>query len=136
MRAFSTGLDASAEQIINWFVMPLGLEVTFEEAREHLGLETRASMERSGDCRHHANPAGLVFAGHNVCRQTPTRRQYSSLTTAWYQKTEATFSDCLALVRKHLWNSSFHVKSAQNADFISLSKQEWEHLVFCLSAAA
>jgi hypothetical protein len=58
------------------------------------------------------------------------------LTTAWYQKTEATFSDCLALTRKHLWDSSFHVKSAQNADFISLPKQEWEHLVFCLSAAA
>jgi hypothetical protein len=58
------------------------------------------------------------------------------LTAAWRQKTEETFSDCLALARKHLWDSGFHVKSAWKADFISLPKQEWELLISCLSAAA
>jgi hypothetical protein len=36
----STKLDATPEQIVEWFVMRWSLEVTFEEAREHLGLET------------------------------------------------------------------------------------------------
>ncbi|MDQ3013049.1 MAG: hypothetical protein M3X11_20370, partial [Acidobacteriota bacterium] len=36
-----TDLEASAEQIVNWFVMRWGLEVIFEETREHLGMETQ-----------------------------------------------------------------------------------------------
>jgi len=52
------------------------------------------------------------------------------------QTQEATFSDCLALVRKHLWNSRFKVKPAWKADVVTLPKQEWEYLISYLSAAA
>jgi hypothetical protein len=31
--------------------------------------------------------------------------------------------------------SAFQVKSARKADFVSLPKQEWEHLISCLAAA-
>jgi hypothetical protein len=34
-------INATAEEIIRWFVMRWSLEVTFEEAREHLGMETQ-----------------------------------------------------------------------------------------------
>jgi hypothetical protein len=37
----STQLDAPALQIVNWFVRRWQIEVTFEEARRHLGLETQ-----------------------------------------------------------------------------------------------
>jgi hypothetical protein len=131
-----TNLEASAEQIVNWFVMRWGLEVTFEEAREHLGMETQRQWSDLAIARTTPILLGLFSLVTMFAHSLRPDGNIPLLTTAWYQKTEATFSDCLALVRKHLWNSSFHVKSAQNADFISLPKQEWEHLVFCLSAAA
>jgi hypothetical protein len=36
--------------------------------------------------------------------------------TSWYHKTEATFSDALATVRQHLWNSFQFGTSSPNAD--------------------
>ena len=131
-----TNLEASAEQIVNWFVMRWGLEVTFEEAREHLGMETQRQWSDLAIARTTPILLGLFSLVTMLAHKLQPDGNIPLLTTAWYQKTEATFSDCLALVRKHLWDSNFHVKSAQNADFISLPKQEWEHVVFCLSAAA
>lgn len=131
-----TDPEASAEQIVNWFVMRWGLEVTFEEARAHLGMETQRQWSELAIARTTPILLGLFSLVTMFARKLQPDGNIPVLTTAWYQKTEATFSDCLALVRKHLWDSSFHVKSAQNADFISLPKQEWEHLVFCLSVAA
>jgi hypothetical protein len=88
----------------------------------------------------------LLITFHPVIRSHPHDSTLSNFgqvdgiipvsTTAWYQKTEATFSDSLALARKHLWDSGFHVGSAWKADFVSLPKQESEFLISCLSAAA
>ena len=38
---FATDLDATPEQILAWVVMRWGIEVTFEETRAHLGLESQ-----------------------------------------------------------------------------------------------
>jgi hypothetical protein len=131
-----TDTKVSAEQIINWFVMRWGLEVTFEEAREHLGMETQRQWSDLAIARATPILLGLFSLVTIFASKLQGDGKIPVLTTAWYQKTEATFSDCLALVRKHLWNSSFHAKSARKADFVSLPKQEWEYLISCLSAAA
>jgi hypothetical protein len=131
-----TNLDASAEQIVNWFVMRWGLEVTFEEVREHLGMETQRQWNDLAIARTTPILLGLYSLVTMLASKLQPDGKIPLLTTAWYQKTEATFSDCLALLRKHLWDSRFHVKSARNADFIRLPEQEWKHLLFCLSAAA
>ncbi len=131
-----TDTNVSAEQIINWFVMRWGLEVTFEEAREHLGMETQRQWSDLAIARTTPILLGLFSLVTIFASKLQGDGKIPVLTTAWYQKTEATFSDCLALVRKHLWNSSFHAKSARKADFVSLPKQEWEYLISCLSAAA
>ena len=131
-----TDTNASAEQIINWFVTRWGLEVTFEEAREHLGMETQRQWSDLAIARATPIILGLFSLVTIFASKLQGDGKIPVLTTAWYQKTEATFSDCLALVRKHLWNSGFHVKSARKADFVSLPKQEWERLISCLSAAA
>jgi len=39
------------------------------------------------------------------------------LKTAWYQKNEATFSDVIALVRRHIWSSRKLVKSSGKGHF-------------------
>jgi hypothetical protein len=116
--------------------MRWSLEVTFEEAREHLGMETQRQWSDLAIGR--ATPVILGLFSLVImlaCRLQPDGKVLI-LTTAWYQKTEATFSDCLALVRKHLWSSNIHKMSAQKADVFSLSAKDWEDLLSCLSAAA
>jgi len=41
----STNTELSASQIAEWFVMRWQLEVTFEEARAHLGIETQRQLK-------------------------------------------------------------------------------------------
>ena len=36
-----TDLEAEPERILSWFVLRWQLEVTFQEARRHLGFETQ-----------------------------------------------------------------------------------------------
>lgn len=131
-----TDTQATASQIINWFVMRWGLEVTFEEAREHLGMETQRQWSDLAIARTTPILLGLFSLVTIFASKLQGDGNIPILTTAWYQKTEATFSDCLALVRKHLWNSRFHVTPARKADVVTLPKREWEHVISCLSAAA
>ena len=41
----STGLDHTPLEILSWFVRQWRMEVTFEEARAHVGIETRETVE-------------------------------------------------------------------------------------------
>ena len=131
-----TDINATAEEIIRWVVMRWSLEVTFEEAREHLGMETQRQWSDLAIARTTPVILGLFSLVIMLARRLQPDGKVPILTTAWYQKTEATFSDCLALVRKHLWNSNIHKMSARKADVFSLSAKDWEHLLSCLSAAA
>ncbi len=99
-----TDLDADPEKIVCWFVMRWQLEVTFQEARRHLGFETQRQWSELAIRRTTPALLGLfslvaLFA-HQRIRQAAGafRRQ-----AAWYQKRHPTFADALALVRKELW---------------------------------
>jgi hypothetical protein len=80
------------------------MEVTFEEAWRHLGLETQRQWSDKAIARTTPILLGLFswitlladalqLAGHAI-----VPRQ-----SAWYTKTLPTFSDALALVRFQLW---------------------------------
>lgn len=113
---FTTNQAAPPLQILNWFIMRWGLEVTFEEARAHLGLETQRQ-----------------WADLAIQRTTPALLGLSSLITllahqlsdgdppvqsaAWYAKRQATFSDTIALVRDHLWTTLKFVNSPAESRF-------------------
>jgi hypothetical protein len=57
-------------------------------------------------------------------------------TTAWYHKTEATFVDCLALVRRHLWRARYLVNSATELEFVQFPREAFERLLTGLRLAA
>jgi hypothetical protein len=99
-----TDLDADPQKIVRWFVMRSQLEVTFQEVRRHLGLETHRQCSELAIRRTTPALLGLfslvtLFA-HQRMRKTAgaLRRQ-----VAWYHKAHPTFADALALVRKQLW---------------------------------
>jgi hypothetical protein len=131
-----TDTGASAEEIIKWFVLRWGLEVTFEEMREQMGMETQRQWSDLAIARTTPILMGLFSLVVIYTRKLRPDGKIPILSSAWYDKVEVTFSDCLAMVRKHLWSSGLDVKSAREADFVSLPRRQWEHLLSCLSTAA
>ena len=61
-----TDPSADPAQILQWFVLRWQLEVTFQEARTHLGLETQrqTSVVRPGHRPYHTRPAGALLLDH------------------------------------------------------------------------
>ncbi|PXF56166.1 MAG: hypothetical protein C4B58_14395, partial [Deltaproteobacteria bacterium] len=39
------------------------------------------------------------------------------LECAWYKKSDATFSDVIALVRRHIWSTRYFVNSSKDPEF-------------------
>ena len=62
MAVFSTDLDLSAESILARFVLRWNVEVTFEETRRHLGVETQRQWSDLA-IADHARVVRPVFAG-------------------------------------------------------------------------
>jgi hypothetical protein len=131
-----TKLDATPAQIIEWVVMRWSVETTFEEAREHLGLETQRQWSALAIVRTTPCLLGLFSLVVLLTQRLQPDGQVPVLTAAWYKKPEATFSDCLVLVRKHLWRSFNYVNSAPRAESVSFPAPVWEHWLSCLAGAA
>lgn len=131
-----TDLNASPEQIIQWVVRRWSVEVTFEEARAHLGMETQRQWSDLAIARTTPCLLGLFSLVVLLAYRLHPDGKIPTVVTAWYQKTEATFSDCLSLTQQHLWQSRIPVKPANTEGFLSLAAQDWHHLLSCLSDAA
>ena len=131
-----TKLDATPAQIIAWVVMRWSVEVTFEEARAHLGVETQRQWNDLAIVRTTPCLLGLFSLVVLLTQRLQPDGQVPLQTAAWYAKPEATFADCLVLVRKHLWRSLYSVNSAEKAESISFSASAWEHWLSCLAGAA
>jgi DDE superfamily endonuclease len=131
-----TKLDATPAQIIEWVVMRWSVETTFQEARALLGLETQRQWSELAIVRTTPCLLGLFSLVVLLTHRLQPDGQVPLMTASWYEKAEATFSDCMVLVRKHLWRSFNYSDSAQKADSVYLPAQAWEHLLSCLAAAA
>ena len=93
-------------QILEWFVLRWQLEVTFQEARSHLGMETQRQWSDLAIACTTPILLGLfswtTLAAHSLQKQHPMAQR----TAAWYDKPSPTFVDAIALVRRHLWLAS------------------------------
>lgn len=100
---FSTNQTLAPLQILTYFIVRWGLEVTFEEARAHLGMETQRQWSDLAIARTTPALLGLfsliTLLAHRLTEDQPLPIR----TAAWYHKQEATFSDVIALVRRYLW---------------------------------
>jgi hypothetical protein len=101
-----TRLDVAPEQIVAWFVQRWQLEVTFEEARRHLGLETQRQWSDAAIRRTTPALLGLFSLVTLLAHRHFARSPGPVHQTAWYRKTTPTFSDALALVRRQLWQQA------------------------------
>jgi hypothetical protein len=98
-----TDLSAAPQQIVEWFVLRWQVEVTCEEARAHLGVETQRQWSDLAILR--TTPAlwGLFSLVSLLAHQLLHGRTLPARQAAWYTKAQPTFVDTLALVRRQLW---------------------------------
>jgi hypothetical protein len=133
---FCTDPPATPVPILAWVVMRWSVEVTCEEARAHLGLETPRPWSDLAMAR--TTPVLLaVFSVLTVLALQLSQGGPIPLpATAWYHKAEPTFADCLALVRQHLWRARYVVNATPEPEFVQFPREVFELLLTGLPLAA
>ena len=125
---FSTDPTQAAEQIVSDFMKRWSLEVTFEEGRAHLGIETQRqwsdlAIERS---------TPLLFGLYSLVtlfgRALHPDGRIPVAQAAWYRKQTATFRDVLALVRRHLWGQGTFPTSPTDPGVVLVPRSTLERL--------
>jgi len=122
-----TNQGYQAQRILGWFARRWQIEVTFEEVRKHLGMETQRQWSDLAIARTTPLILGLfslvtLLAHHLQTNFTWTIRQKS-----WYSKPLPTFADALALVRRFLWASTFSM-SFKSTDIIKVPRPLFNRL--------
>jgi hypothetical protein len=118
----STDLNATPEQILLWFRQRRQVEVTFEEVRAHLGVETQRQWSNLAILR--TTPALLALFSIVVllAHQLQLQMDSSLPQTAWYAKTLPTFVDALAFVRQQFWQTRLFQSSSPTTDMVKIPK--------------
>ena len=123
-------------QIVSWFVQRWQMEVTLEEARAHLGVETQRQWHDKAIARTTPALFGLfslvTLLAHHLLGGAPCPTR----TAAWYTKTLPTFSDALALVRHHLWTQTLFPLSVSTREEQQVPRAVVAHLAELLCYAA
>lgn len=131
-----THLEAVPEVIVAWFAQRWQVEVTFEEARAHLGVETQRQWSDKAIARTTPVLLGLFSIVTLFAYQLQTRQSVSVRTSAWYAKRHPTFSDVLAWVRSQLWRQRSFSLSVKTTDVVKVPAALLEHLTEALCYAA
>jgi DDE superfamily endonuclease len=132
----TTHLAHTPSQMLEWFVRRWRMEVTFEEARAHLGIETQRQWNDWAIGRTTPALFGLyslvTLIAHTLLQtETPVVR-----TAAWYAKTRPTFSDALAVVRRELWSVCHFSMSTFADEMVKIPRSVFERLTDAVCYAA
>jgi hypothetical protein len=129
---FSTDINMDPIAIVETFVLRWNIEVTFEEVRAHLGVETQRQWSEKAIRRTTPILMGLFSL---VCLIAETQNKLKkeliqTATAAWYNKEGlATFADVLVYVKRLIIQEKYLNESAKNNDFVQIPRQKWEVLI-------
>ena len=119
---FSTDTAMSAKQIVGLFTRRWSIEVTFEEVRAHLGFETPRQRVKAPGLRTAPCILGLFTVVRVTFAAHARRHRVHPATTAWYIKTDITFSDALVTVRCLLWTQTVLSRSRYATEYTRLPR--------------
>jgi hypothetical protein len=132
----STDIDADPVNILQCFVSRWQLEVTFQETRAHLGVETQRQWSDLAILRTTPALLGLfsliTLWANDLAAEIPLLPS----TAAWYPKTHCTFSDAIAAVRRVIWDHQIFCMSRSRRDSINIPRQLWQRVADTLAYAA
>lgn len=112
----STDLELTPAEILGYYVERWQVEVTFEESRQYLGVETQrqwsdTAIERTTPALFAVYSIVALIATMLSAGEAPTPRRAS-----WYVKEHIAFSDALAAVRRTLWHAEGFSMSSSDPD--------------------
>jgi hypothetical protein len=131
-----TDLTQSPLAIVSWFVRRWQVEVTFQEVRRNLGVESQRQWSDRAIAR--TTPCLLaLFSLVTLLADRLVRHGTLPLPQeAWYRKAQPTFADALAAVRQYYWRQAgFRVSRHQN-QVKKLPSALRECLIYALCRAA
>lgn len=131
-----TKLDATPEQILGWFVRRWAMEVTFEEARAHLGIETQRQWSDAAIARTTPALLGVFSLVTLMATGLAEGGALSARGAAWYPKQKPTFSDAIAAVRRAIWGAELFRTSRRGGEDEKPSPALLERFLEALSYAA
>jgi hypothetical protein len=117
-----TDLSAAPADILAWFVRRWATEVTFQEARRHLGVETQRQWSDQAVARTTPVLLGLYSLVTLRAHELRRARRLRPSTAAWYAKERATFGDALAIVRRSLWAEAALRTSRRRRDLVEVPR--------------
>lgn len=131
-----TDQQADPTDILAWFISRWQVEVTFEEARAHLGVETQRQWSDRAILR--STPALLALfsliclAAHDLADTAALKPRR----TAWYRKAEPTFSDAIAALRLQIWQREHSFTSRQSRDVVEIPIHLYNRMTNALAFAS
>ncbi len=132
----ATDLNAHPRDILTWFVSRWQVEVTFEEVRAHLGVETQRQWSDKAILRTTPVLLGLysivILWTHDLAKS----RKLKPRTAAWYPKAVLTFSDAIAATRREIWAHQISSMSRPHRDTIEIPRHIWHRMQNALAHAA
>lgn len=118
-----TNLAVTPQQILLWFRQRWQVEVTFEEVRAHLGVETQRQWSDLAILRTTPALLGLFSLVVLLAHHLRSQEDFLLRSTAWYQKSLPTFIDALAHVRQYLWDVRLFDRSGSSSEMIKVPKE-------------
>jgi hypothetical protein len=130
-----TDLQATPAFILDCFVQRWQMEVTFAEARAHLGIETQRQWSDKAIARTTPCLFGLYSIVTLAAQHLFSTGQVYLRPAAWYAKQQATFSDTIASVRRWCWSHEYFSTSHNEPDMIKIPRPLVDRLIDSLCYA-
>lgn len=107
---FTTDVNLAPEAIIGAYTGRWSVEVTFQEVRFHLGLNTPRNWRRTSVLRTTPCLFGLYSLVCLIFQEHLKTHPPKPCQTPWYDKPEITFADAIATVRRLFWNETIFAR--------------------------
>jgi hypothetical protein len=135
---FCSDITIDPTRIIELYARRWNIEVTFEEARALLGLETTRHWCRQSVLRVTPILLGLFSAVVLIWQELPKARRWQTCwtQTPCYAKRSVTFADALAAVRRALWETTLLRHRRHGRCLNRLPRAVHRTLLWHLAAAA
>jgi hypothetical protein len=133
---FCTDPSLSPSRIITLYTGRWSIEVTYQEARCHLGFHTTRCRKRQSVLRAAPCLLGLFSLVCLIHHRHTRGKGARPAPAAWYAKAEPTFADAVADVRRLLWRETVFTEAAGHEALKKLPPKLREMLLEQLSRAA
>ena len=131
-----TNEACAPQQIVKWFIRRWQVEVTFEESRRHLGIETNRQWSDKAIQRTTPCLFGLFSLITIVAEELSKAEKLKIRSAVWYAKEVATFSDAIGCVRQQIWEYQSFQTSENEYEMIKIPRSLLETLTDTLCFAA